>query len=587
MTLDLIPSGVEIIDNPVQESFRELTLKYGPASMKTSYGNILKLTRNKARKAEYTYIVTDEQGDGLFSSKTITPEKAQKYILQAREYMKNLGKIIKIDRYVGIGERAVGVTWFYDPESANIGAMQQVLAFPRSAVEDAESLKKPFKPVFNLVFLAGFPAKGMPGDQAIFFDIEKYVTYVMGPDYFGESKKGMLRMLNEYVYQKGGLVLHAGAKIVQMKDKKISVAVMGLSGTGKTTTTFSKQGEYSRPIQDDMISLWPDGTFSITENGCFAKTYGLTEATEPVIYRGTLSPGAWVENVFPDEKGEFDFSKDVLKPEEVSRLKKMLVESGADPEKVQKYISGEVKAQEVIDEYMTPADGWDFVVWTQNGRSIIPMKDIENAADFTDLPPLKSLGILNRDEGSDAATPGIVLFSSSEQTAGYFMLGETSKTSAAGKDRGKTRSPFTQPFFPRSHKLQADRFRDLSSSFEGMQSWMMNTGYIGGDGKDVENNKALKVKISHSSAMIEALFEEKIAWKKDPDFGYLIADVENPINAWLLERVPQEILNPVLFFEKQGRIKEYEEWVARMKDERRAFLKKYMVEDNIVEAVCG
>lgn len=584
---DVIPDGVEMIDNPDQESFRELTLKYGPASMKTAYGNMLKLTRNKARKAEYTYIVAEEGNAKLFSSKTITREKADHYIKNACDYMKKQGKMIKIDRYVGIGRRAVGVTWFYDLESANLGAMQQILSFPRSSVENAESLKKPFEPVFRLVFLAGFPAQGLPGNQAIIFDIENYITYVMGPDYFGESKKGMLRMLNEYVYQKGGLVLHAGAKTVKTKDKEISVAIMGLSGTGKTTTTFSKQGEYSKPIQDDMISLWPDGTFSITENGCFAKTFGLTEASEPVIYRGTLSPSAWVENVYPDENGKFDFSKEILEPGEVARLKKMLIESGADSANVEKYIKGEVKSGEVVDEYLTPADGWDFVVWTQNGRSIIPMSDIENAADFNNLPPLKSLGILNRDEGKDAATPGIVLFSSPEQTAGYFMLGETSKTSAAGKDRGKTRSPFTQPFFPRTHKLQADRFRDLAASFDDLQSWMMNTGFVGGDARDVENKKALKVKISHSSAMIEALFEDRITWKKDPDFGYQIVDVNDGANSWLIERVPAEILNPVLFFEKSGRMEEYRFWVQKMKSERRAFLEKFKVESNIIESVCG
>ncbi|MBN1149675.1 phosphoenolpyruvate carboxykinase (ATP) [candidate division WOR-3 bacterium] len=584
---NVIPENIEIIDNPDQEKFRELTLKYGPASIKTSYGNILKLTRNKARKAEYTYIIDEEKNAPLYSSKIISREKASEYIKKAQSYMQDQKKLIKIDRYVGLGERAVGVTWYFDLESSNIGGMQQVLTFERSDVEAAEKLGRPFEPTFILVFLAGCPAPGLPGDQAIIFDINKYITYVLGPDYFGESKKGMLRMLNEFVYQKGGLVLHAGAKIVKMKDREISVAIMGLSGTGKTTTTFSKQGEYSKPIQDDMISLWPDGTFSITENGCFAKTYGLKEETEPVIYRGTLSPKAWVENVYPDENGKFDFSKNLLEPKDVERLRDMLVNSGADYKNVDRYIKGEVKAEDIVNEYMTPADGWDFVVWTQNGRSIIPMSDIENAADFGELPPLKSLGILNRDEGKDAATPGIVLFSSPEQAAGYFMLGETSKTSAAGKERGKTRSPFTQPFFPRNYKLQAERFSVLAKKFDNLQSWMMNTGFIGGDSKDVENGKAVKVKIRHSSAMIEALFEDKISWKRDPDFGYLIPDIDNSLNSWITERVPVEILNPVVLFEKKGRIDEYRVWVEKMKSERRAFLEKFGLDNSIIESVCG
>ena len=581
----LIPPQVKIIDNPDQEELRELSLKHGLATMKSHYGNILKLTRNKARKAEWTYIIAPPSESSNYSSKVITAHHAGELIEQAKTYMVEQGIMIRIDGYIGIGERAVGVTWFYDLEVSNIAGMQQVLAFPREMVETPEQLEKPFNNQLTLVFTAGARAVGMPGDQAIIVDLENYVTHVIGPDYFGESKKGELRMFNEYVYQRGGLVLHAGAKVVKLEEKKISVAIMGLSGTGKTTTTFSRQGEGTEPIQDDMIALWPDGTFSITENGCFAKTYGLTEQSEPVIYRGTVHPDAWIENVFPNSDGTYDFSKDTLSPEEVGRLKKMLQLTGSSEENLNKYISGEVNSSEVVDEYMIPQDGWDFVVWTQNGRSIIPMTAIENAADFEKLPDLGSLGILNRDEGSDAATPGIVLFSSPEQAAGYFMLGETSKTSAAGKERGKTRSPFTQPFFPRNHSLQPVRFKQLLANFSHLQTWLMNTGYIGGDARDLELGKALKVKIRHSSAMLEALFKNIIKWKLDPDFNYYIVDVDNSENKSLIEQVPVEILNPIIYFKNNHREEEYRNWVQRMKQAREKFLRQYNVDPKIIQAV--
>jgi phosphoenolpyruvate carboxykinase (ATP) len=302
----------------------------------------------------------------------------------------------------------------------------------------------------------------MPGRQAIIVDMENWTTYVMGADYFGESKKGILRMLNHYVYQKGGLVLHAGAKAVtSTSGDKVTMTIMGLSGTGKTTTTFSKQGDLTEPIQDDMVSLWPHGALSITENGCFAKTDGLSFETEPVLYEATIGPDAWVENVFLEADGSFHFTKNVLSIEDVSRLRDILVATGANAENVDKYISGDVKVDEVVDSHGIPADGWDFVVWTQNGRSIVPLSSIPDAADLNDIPQVKSMGILNRDEGYDAAMPGIVRFTSPEQAAGYFMLGETSKTSAAGKERGKTRSPFTQPFFParRAHRSRSPSFQ--------------------------------------------------------------------------------------------------------------------------------
>lgn len=113
----------------------------------------------------------------------------------------------------------------------------------------------------------------------------------------------------------------------------------------------------------------------------------------------------------------------------------------------------------------------------------------------------------------------------------------------------------------------------------------MNTGYVGGDAKDESRGKAFKVKIPHSSAMLEAMLSGKIRWKQDPDFGYQIVDVDAPENAELLKKVPEEILNPKIFFEKAGRIEEYKAWVKKIKKEREEFLNKFSVDKEIVEAV--
>ncbi len=583
--LNETPYEVTYITNPSQAELRELALKHTPAIMKTAYGNIDKITRLKARKANLTYCIAPESEKDNYSGNIIDPAKASELIKRQKAYIEEQGTLIAINAYYGYGKGAVPIQWLYTLEGANLAGMQQVLAFPRSAIESKEQLSQPFQPKFRLVYTAGLSLEDMPGNLAMLVDLENWITYVIGSDYFGETKKGALRMLNEYVYRLGGLVLHAGAKKVTIDGKAMTMGIMGLSGTGKTTTTFSKQGELAQPIQDDMIVIWPDGTVSITENGCFAKTFGLTKESEPVLYAGTTHPDAWVENVFPNPDGTFDFSKTRLTPEEVARLKPLLIETGAPPENVEAFINGKVKIDDVVDEYDIPQDGWDFTVWTQNGRSIIPMKAIKDAASFDDIPPLRSLGILNRDEGPDAAVPGIVRFPTAELAAGYFMLGETSKTSAAGKERGKTRSPFTQPFFPSPYGLQAKRFSQLATKLPGLQTWLMNTGYVGGDQKDEEKGDALKVKIPHSSAMLGAMLSGKVKWKKDPDFGYEIVDVDAPENAELLSEVPKEILNPKIFYEKKGRGEQYRAWVEKMKKEREEFLRKFNVDENIIRAV--
>ncbi|RME04254.1 MAG: phosphoenolpyruvate carboxykinase (ATP) [Planctomycetota bacterium] len=580
-----LTSSLKILSNPSQQQLKELALQIPYVVIQTYHQNLNRITRNKARMAQYTYILDKPENQHLYSSKVLDPKIAQNYIQLQQNYIQNVGTLIQIDGYLGLGPKAVPTRWLYTPEAANIAGMQQLLAFPRKAVENPQQLQQPFQPKFHILYTPDCFPQDLPGQQAILVDLKNWTTYIMGPDYFGESKKAALRMLNEYVYQQGGLVLHAGAKAVKVGKKFFTVTILGLSGTGKTTTTFSKQGELTQPIQDDMVCLWPKGNCTITENGCFAKTFGLTPNTEPILYQGCLKPTAWLENVFLDEQQKPDFSKQLLSPKEVEQYKKIFLANKENPQHLHDYIQGKISPQEILDENGIPKDGWDFVVWTQNGRAVIPLSEIPNAANLQNIPPVQSMGILNRDEGPDAATPAIVQFSSPEQAAGYFMLGETSKTSAAGKERGRTRSPFTQPFFPSAFGLQAKRFSQLLKTMENVQTWMMNTGYIGGGQKEVEEGTALKITIQHSSSILEAMFREEIQWCTDPNFGYLVVDVQHPANQPLLKLVPPEILQPYLFFKKHHRLHQYQQWVKQIQKERQEFLEKFQVDPLIIQAV--
>ena len=576
------PYTVKTITDPSQDELRSLALQHTPCVLSTAQGNVLKVAKNKARKAKWTYVIADEEQANTYSCGIIDRARADALIRRQKTYIEEQGTLIEVRGFLGLGPRAVATQWLYTLEGANIAGMQSVLSFP---VDDVLGPNDDFEPTFRVVYTPGCPATGLPGGQAILVDLDSYTTYILGADYFGESKKGALRMLNHLVYEQGGLVLHAGAKSVEIDGKKVSMTIMGLSGTGKTTTTFSKQGDVTQPIQDDMVSLWPEGELSITENGCFAKTFGLTEDAEPVIYRGTMSSDAWVENVYTDSTGRFDFFKGILTPEEVELKRDILIQTGADEDKVDAFIAGTVVLDEVMASDGVIQDGWDFVKWTENGRSIIPMSSVEDAADLHRISAVATMGILNRDEGLDAATPGIVQFASPEQAAGYFMLGETSKTSAAGKETGKTRSPFTQPFFPLAHGLQAKRFSELAATMPNVGLWMMNTGFVAGDGSSVKNGIGYKVKIRHSSAMLEAMLKDEIVWTTDPDFGYRIVDVDAPANAALVEAVGIPILNPRRHFDSAGNLVAYNSWVQRMKEERRAFLDGYQVDEAIVAAV--
>ncbi|NCG19079.1 MAG: phosphoenolpyruvate carboxykinase (ATP) [Rhodobacterales bacterium] len=572
-----LPYDVDYLSNPSQAECRTLAQAKTPSILNTSFGSLNKISRNKARQAQHTYIITD--GDAaLWSHKTISRGEAKALIQAQAAYIAEKAQLLEVQAWLGVGPRAEAVQWLYTTEGANIAGMQQVLGFPRERNE--ADVDGPFNARFRVVYTPDFHPD-VAGGQRILVDLDNWVTYIMGPDYFGESKKAALRMLCHYVFQKGGLVLHAGAKEVLLENDRLTATILGLSGTGKTTTTFSKQGEGVRPVQDDMVVLWPRGELSVTENGCFAKTFGLNAKAEPILHAATISEQAWLENAYQDANGQVDFYKVAMSPTEIADLRSILIETGANQANVDAYIAGDVSYEDALDGD-GPRDGWDFIQWTGNGRSIVPLSLVPDAANLDDLPEVRSMGVLNRDEGVGAITPGIVQFTSPAQAAGYFMLGETTKTSAAGKDRGKTRSPFTQPFFPAHHGNQATRFAELLATTEQIGCWMMNTGYVGGDHG---GEHALKVKIRHSSAMLEALFRGTIVWTIDEDFGYQVVDAKAPENAALIELVGLDILRPDLYYRRTSRLAVYRAEVAQRNADRVRFLRKFHVADEIVNAV--
>ena len=61
----------------------------------------------------------------------------------------------------------------------------------------------------------------------------------------------------------------AGAKVVETSQGPKTIVIIGLSGTGKTTSTFRRQGN-SKPVQDDYRGD-AGGVVHRTENGCFAE----------------------------------------------------------------------------------------------------------------------------------------------------------------------------------------------------------------------------------------------------------------------------------------------------------------------------
>jgi phosphoenolpyruvate carboxykinase (ATP) len=131
---------------------------------------------------------------------------------------------------------------------------------------------------------------------------EDGVTRIIGTDYFDEAKKAGVRMWAERVFDTGGLVLHAGCKLVGGR----TMLVIGLPDAGKTTVVFAREPA-ARVVQDDFVGLLPGGRVVASEDGCIEKTRGLEPARQPAVFAAATRPEAWLENV-PQRGAQPDFS---------------------------------------------------------------------------------------------------------------------------------------------------------------------------------------------------------------------------------------------------------------------------------------
>lgn len=143
---------------------------------------------------------------------------------------------------------------------------------------------------------------------------EYNINLCYGSDYMGEDKKGFLRQAMWRADEQGMLGLHAGTKLVTVRDphggglKRYGVYLFGLSATGKTTWSCHRlglneaKGEGTEVIQDDIVFLKNDGSSYGAEANFFVKTDVDAELQE-AMYNTLVHKSALYENVMIDANG--------------------------------------------------------------------------------------------------------------------------------------------------------------------------------------------------------------------------------------------------------------------------------------------
>jgi phosphoenolpyruvate carboxykinase (ATP) len=415
-----------------------------------SFGSPAYITKVTSRSAAHTEIFFGHPDD-----------RQSKILRGAYEYLERHiesgGKLLVMDKLMGLHpEHSHHCRTIVTPEYARMLVMWDKLIFDLSADHVGNEPDQ----VEILIPEWGEYAEttGLP-PVSILADADNRTTWALGSDYFGEIKKGHLRMAmyREKVLMKegkgGGLGIHAGGKLIRARDGASGELVekgaifFGLSGTGKTTLSvhhFWLDPDKNETVvirQDDFFVLSTDAQAFGTEDNAYIKTEGLESEGQPLLYAGATSPNAALENVYVDpETREADFFR--------------------------------------YDHPFVPGGK------CLNGRGIVIRRELDFTDDKVDLDRVDMIFFITRRE---TIVPPLVKLNT-KQAAAFFMLGESILTSAADPTKAgqSVRSVGTNPFIVGSEGEEGSIFYDILKKNPGIQCFLFNTGGFGGRQVDFE-----------------------------------------------------------------------------------------------------
>ena len=197
-TLPVEPKSV--IWNPSPEALRKYTEEMANCR-RTEFGNVNVGTRVVSRSKLSTFIASDTPEN--HSDQTMTRAEYDRIARMQNDYIRTRDMLV-VQGYIGNDPQfRAPARLIIEKANANIAAMQQILYYPATAKE-----LETFEPAVTVIYTPNLKAAGYPEERLIAVDLENFITRVFNSDYFGESKKGGLRMWNRIVQERGGLAMH-------------------------------------------------------------------------------------------------------------------------------------------------------------------------------------------------------------------------------------------------------------------------------------------------------------------------------------------------------------------------------------------
>jgi phosphoenolpyruvate carboxykinase (ATP) len=520
--LDFVKS-LRVADNVAYPSAEELKRKAERFGVRTVYGNYNFVSTVKNRSAWLTVYVGGPQviQRQMNAKQCEILSKVSETVEAVHEYVRRAPVVCV--------ERTIGENPYFNPRCALFVSVHRK-EMVRLAYMVGQTLfplrEKALGPPLYLLYIPEWQEK----DRQILVFPEIGVTYVLGTDYYGEAKKGFLRMAMWGAKKEGMLGIHAGAKIVRAVNRsgkimRYNMVLFGLSATGKTTHAchnhgLVEDGEGQEIVQDDVVFLRPDASVLGSERGFYLKTGYLNPKVQPILFRAAISHRTIFENVMVDYLGNVSFDSATL---------------------------------------------------TENGRGIIQREDLgADSSETVNLPPLKELDgmiviFITRRNTVVPIASKLTL----EQAAAAFMFGESVETSAGDPRRAgeSVREVGTNPFIVGDEAYEGNWFYTFLKKHQGkVQCYLLNTGGVGELREGSENaikQAALRPEIPEMAAIIRGILRDTVEWEKEPNFGTLIPRRTNG-----LQQTKFDLSN----FYAEGAIRDF---VLKLQKERLEWLKGF------------
>ncbi|CCD21022.1 putative Phosphoenolpyruvate carboxykinase [Trypanosoma vivax] len=217
----------------------------------------------------------------------------------ATDFFETRQHLFMMDCFAGHDERYRLKVRVYTTRPYHALFIRNMLIVPTP--EELSSFGEPDYVIYNAGESKADPSiPGVTSTTCVALNFKTREQVILGTEYAGEMKKGILTVMFELMPRLNHLCMHASANVGVHGDVTV---FFGLSGTGKTTLSADPR----RHLIGDDEHVWTDrGVFNI-EGGCYAKAIGLNPKTEKDIY-DAVRFGAVAENCTLDATTcEIDF----------------------------------------------------------------------------------------------------------------------------------------------------------------------------------------------------------------------------------------------------------------------------------------